>query len=74
MRAQFPGSILVDRYDPLTGPPALMQAHHALDRAMDAAYIAAEKAAGCMMMRKAAATWLRAGRPRLRPTARPWRR
>ncbi|MHB8309492.1 MAG: DNA methyltransferase [Metallibacterium sp.] len=45
-RARFSGSTLADLYDPLTMPPALMQAHHALDRAVDAAYIAAEKAAG----------------------------
>ncbi|MHB1617190.1 MAG: class I SAM-dependent DNA methyltransferase [Metallibacterium sp.] len=45
-RAQFPGSTLADLYDPLTMPPALVQAQHALDRAVDAAYIAAEKAAG----------------------------
>ena len=45
-RARFPGSTLADLYDPLTMPPALVQAHHALDRAVDAAYIAAEKAAG----------------------------
>jgi hypothetical protein len=43
MRAQFSGSPLADLYDPLTGPPALMQAHHVLDRAMDAACSAAEK-------------------------------
>jgi very-short-patch-repair endonuclease len=45
-RAQFPGSTLADLYDPLTMPPALVKAHHALDRAVDAAFIAAEKAAG----------------------------
>ena len=45
-RARFPGSTLADLYDPLTMPPALVQVHHALDRAVDAAYIAAEKAAG----------------------------
>ena len=45
-RAQFPGSTLADLYDPLTMPPALVKAHQALDRAVDAAYIAAEKAAG----------------------------
>ena len=28
-------------------PPALVQAQHALDRAVDAAYIAAAKAVGC---------------------------
>lgn len=45
-RAQFPGSTLADLYDPLTMPPALVKAHAALDRAVDAAYLAAEKAAG----------------------------
>jgi hypothetical protein len=45
-RAQFPDSTLADLYDPLTMPPALVKAHQALDRAVDAAYIAAEKAAG----------------------------
>ena len=45
-RAQFPDSTLADLYDPLTMPPALLKAHAALDKAVDAAYIAAEKAAG----------------------------
>ncbi len=45
-RAQFPDSTLADLYDPLTMPPALVRAHQALDRAVDAAYGAAEKAAG----------------------------
>lgn len=45
-RAQFPDSTLADLYDPLSMPPALVKAHQALDRAVDAAYIAAEKAAG----------------------------
>jgi hypothetical protein len=45
-RAQFPDATLADLYDPLTMPPALVKAHQALDRAVDAAYIAAEKAAG----------------------------
>lgn len=45
-RAQFPDSTLADLYDPLTMPPALVKAHQALDRAVDAAYLAAEKAAG----------------------------
>jgi hypothetical protein len=45
-RAQFPGSTLADLYDPLTMPPALVKAHQQLDKAVDAAYIAAEKAAG----------------------------
>jgi hypothetical protein len=46
-RAQFPDTTLADLYDPLTMPPALVKAHQALDRAVDAAYIAAEKAEGC---------------------------
>lgn len=45
-RAHFPDSTLADLYDPLTMPPALVKAHAALDKAVDAAYIAAEKAAG----------------------------
>jgi hypothetical protein len=45
-RAAFPGSTLADLYDPLTMPPALVKAHQQLDRAVDAAYVAAEKAAG----------------------------
>lgn len=46
MRAQFPDATLADLYDPPSMPPALMKAHQALDRAVDAAYIAAEKAVG----------------------------
>ncbi|MFA5590905.1 MAG: DNA methyltransferase [Lysobacteraceae bacterium] len=45
-RAAFPDSTLADLYDPLTMPPALTKAHQNLDRSVDAAYIAAEKAAG----------------------------
>lgn len=41
-RAKFPDSTLADLYDPLTMPLALVKAHHALDRAVDAAYLAAE--------------------------------
>jgi hypothetical protein len=37
-RAQFPDATLADLYDPLTMPPALVKAHSALDRAVDAAY------------------------------------
>jgi hypothetical protein len=37
-RAQFPQSTLADLYDPLTMPPALVKAHQALDRAVDACY------------------------------------
>jgi len=37
-RAQFPQSSLADLYDPLTMPPALVKAHQALDRAVDACY------------------------------------
>jgi very-short-patch-repair endonuclease len=44
-RAAFPGSTLADLYDPVTMPPLRVKAHQALDRAVDAAYIAAEKAA-----------------------------
>jgi hypothetical protein len=46
VRASFPDSTLADLYDPLTMPPALLKAHQQLDKAVDAAYIAAEKAAG----------------------------
>jgi len=45
-RAQFPDATLADLYDPLSMPPALVKAHQTLDRAVDAAYIAAEKAEG----------------------------
>ncbi|MET4567699.1 class I SAM-dependent DNA methyltransferase [Rhodanobacter soli] len=45
-RATFPNSTLADLYDPITMPPALVKAHQALDRAVDAAYVAAEKLAG----------------------------
>jgi len=37
-RAQFPQSSLADLYDPLTMPPALVKAHQALDRVVDASY------------------------------------
>ena len=37
-RAQFPQSSLADLYDPLTMPTALVKAHQALDRAVDACY------------------------------------
>lgn len=37
-RAAFPDSTLADLYDPVTMPPALVKAHQALDRAVDAAY------------------------------------
>ncbi len=39
-RAKFPGSTLADLYDPLAMPPALLKAHHKLDAAVDAAYVA----------------------------------
>lgn len=45
-RTKFPDSTLADLYDPLTMPPALAKAHQILDRAVDAAYLAAEKTAG----------------------------
>lgn len=38
-RAQFPDSTLADLYNPLSMPPALVKAHHALDRCVDAAYV-----------------------------------
>ena len=37
-RARYPGATLADLYDPLSMPPNLVKAHHALDRAVDAAY------------------------------------
>jgi len=37
-RAKFPKASLADLYDPDTIPPALVKAHQALDRAVDAAY------------------------------------
>jgi hypothetical protein len=37
-RQQFPNSSLADLYDPLTMPPALVKAHHELDKAVDLAY------------------------------------
>lgn len=37
-RQQFPNSSLADLYDPLTMPPALVKAHHELDKAVDQAY------------------------------------
>ncbi|MBS0309231.1 MAG: class I SAM-dependent DNA methyltransferase, partial [Proteobacteria bacterium] len=37
-RAAFPGSSLADLYDPLSMPPALVKAHQALDKAVDACY------------------------------------
>lgn len=37
-RAAFPTSTLADLYDPLTMPPMLLKAHHALDKAVDKAY------------------------------------
>ena len=37
-RAQFPDASLADLYDPITMPPVLFKAHHALDKAIDAAY------------------------------------
>ncbi len=37
-RKMFPNSSLADLYDPLAMPPALMKAHQALDKAVDAAY------------------------------------
>ena len=37
-RAKYPDSTLADLYGPLSMPPGLVKAHHALDRAVDAAY------------------------------------
>lgn len=37
-RAKFHGSTPADLYDPNTMPPALLAAHKALDRAVDACY------------------------------------
>ncbi len=37
---------MADLYDPLTMPTALVKAHQQLDKAVDTAYIAVEKAAG----------------------------
>ncbi len=37
-RAVFPGSSLADLYDPISMPPALSKAHHALDAAVDKLY------------------------------------
>ncbi|MBU6417937.1 MAG: hypothetical protein KJS83_12285 [Xanthomonadaceae bacterium] len=45
-RAPFPDAALANLYDPLSMPPALVKAHQALDRAVDAANVAAEKSAG----------------------------
>ena len=45
-RAQFPDSTLADLYDLLTMPPVLVKAHQQLDKVVDAAYLATEKAAG----------------------------
>ncbi len=45
-RALFVDATLADLYDPVTMPPPLVKAHQQLDRAVDAAYVAAEKAAG----------------------------
>lgn len=37
-RANYPDSTLADLYDPLTMPPDLLKAHHALDKTVDKAY------------------------------------
>ena len=37
-RAKYPDASLADLYDPLTMPPDLVKAHHALDKAVDRAY------------------------------------
>lgn len=41
-RARFPGATLADLYHPVAMPPALVEAHQALDRAVDAAYACPE--------------------------------
>ena len=38
-RALFPNESLAALYDPSTMPPALVKAHAALDKAVDAAYV-----------------------------------
>ena len=38
VREEFPDSSLADLYDPLTMPPKLVKAHHALDKAVDLCY------------------------------------
>jgi hypothetical protein len=38
VRERFPKSTLADLYDPLTMPAELLDAHHALDRAVDGCY------------------------------------
>jgi len=45
-RAKFPKSSLADLYDPLAMPPELTNAHQALDRAVDAAYLEGTKRKG----------------------------
>jgi hypothetical protein len=37
-RLSFPGSSLAELYDPLSMPPELLKAHHALDKVVWAAY------------------------------------
>ena len=37
-RAAFADSSLADLYDPLSMPPSLVKAHHALDKSVDACY------------------------------------
>lgn len=38
VRNQFPDATLADLYDPLSMPPELLEAHAALDRAVDRCY------------------------------------
>ena len=45
-RAAFPDSTLADLYDCDVPTPALVKAHQQLDKAVDAAYVIAEKSAG----------------------------
>ena len=39
VRVEFSGATPAELYDPLTMPPALIKAHQALDRAVDASYV-----------------------------------
>jgi hypothetical protein len=45
-RGEFEGSTLAALYDPVAMPPRLVRAHQALDRAVDSAFVASERAAG----------------------------
>src|SRR3546814_6362410 len=45
-RTTFPDATIADLYDPLTMPPALVNAHQQPDKAADPAYLAPAKSAG----------------------------